>query len=223
MRVDIITLFPELFGEFFRLGVCGRAAADGKMTPHCWNPRDYAAPPHYLVDDRPYGGGSGMTLMAAPLMAAVAAADAAGGGQRIYLTPRGELLSDATARRLATAPGLMILCGRYLGVDERAVAAFGGMEISVGDYVLSGGEVAAMALLEATLRYVPGVLGNSQSPNEDAFADGLLAPPTYTRPENFNGARAPAVLLSGDHEKIQQWRRQQAEEITRQRRPDLLK
>ena len=224
LRVDIITLLPELLLPYTRLGVCGRAVAAGKVAVHCWNPRDYAPPPHRLVDDRPYGGGSGMVLLAEPVLAAARQACAANpAGIPIYLTPGGEPFTDAMARELAGASGLIFLCGRYRGIDERAVQQFGGREVSIGDYVLSGGEPAACVILDAVLRHVPSVLGNADSLEEEAFADGLLAPPCYTRPPVFEGEAVPEVLRSGDHAAVVRWRETQAREKTRRRRPDLLK
>ena len=224
MRIDIITLLPELLHPFMQLGVCGRAIAAGAVAVECWNPRNYASPPHRIVDDRPFGGGSGMVLMAEPTLAATRAAQAANPDAcPIYFTPRGTVLNDKLARELAQQAGLILLCGRYRGVDERAVTAFGGREISIGDYVLSGGEPAACVLLDAVLRHIPAVLGNANSAEEDAFADGLLDAPCYTRPAVFEDQPVPPVLLSGDHAAIKKWRRQQAEQMTAQRRPDLLK
>lgn len=216
MRLDIITILPELFDAWRQYGVCGRAVQSERVAMHFWNPRTYAQPPHYAVDDRPYGGGAGMVLAPPPLVAAVRAAAAAAppSAQRIFLTPRGARLTDALARQLATAPALTILCGRYQGVDERAVSIFNGMEISIGDYVLSGGEVAAMVLLEAVLRHVGGVLGNPDSAGSDAFANGLPAAPCYTRPPVFEGRAVPKVLVSGDHQAIAQWRAEQAKLLT---------
>lgn len=223
MRIDIVTILPDLFAPFTQVGVCGRAIADGRVSLHLWNPRDYAPPPHRVVDDRPYGGGSGMVLMAPPLMAAVQALRQENpNGAGIYLTPRGELFNDAMARELARQPGLVLLCGRYRGIDERAVELFGGREISVGDYVLSGGEPAAWVLLDAVLRHVPGVLGNAASPDEEAFADGLLDAPNYTRPPLFAGKAVPPVLLSGNHAQVAKWRRQQALNMTEKQRPELI-
>ena len=222
MRIDVITLFPEMFAPFLRLGVCGRAVAAGKVSVCFWNPRDYAPLPHRAVDDKPYGGGSGMVLTPPPLAAAMRAAAAANPkGRAILPTPRGKRFNDATARRLAVADGLIFLCGRYRGIDERAVRLFDGEEISVGDYVLSGGETAVLTMLDTLLRFVPGVLGNDDSVQEEAFADGLLDSPCYTRPRVFEGEAVPQVLLCGDHAAIVRWRRQQAQQLTASRRPDL--
>lgn len=223
MRVDVITLLPQLLAPFMQYGVCGRAVTDGKAAVHCWNPRDYAAPPHRVVDDRPYGGGSGMVLMAEPVLAAARAAQAANPrGKAFYLTPSGEVFNDALAREMAAEEGLIFLCGRYRGVDERAVELFNGRALSIGDYVLSGGEPAVCAVLDAVLRHLPGVLGNPDSPEEEAFAEGVLDAPCYTRPAVFEGKAVPPVLLSGDHSAVAAWRREQAAARTRRRRPDLL-
>ena len=223
VRIDIISILPELFSPFLQYGVCGRAVAGGKATINFWNPRDYAAPPRRAVDDRPYGGGSGMVLLAAPVLAAARAARAANpAALPVYLAPRGELLTDNLARELARAPGLALLCGRYRGIDERAAQQFGGREVSVGDYVLSGGEPAAIVLIDAVLRHLPGVLGNAESADEEAFAGGLLDAPCYTRPPVFEGMPVPAELLSGNHAATQAWRRQQAQKITARARPRLL-
>lgn len=224
MRLDIITILPELFSAWSQFGVCGRALQNGTATIHFWNPREHAEPPHYAVDDRPYGGGAGMVLSAPPLAASIRDAQSASpNAQLIYLTPRGELLTDSLARELSQASALTLLCGRYQGIDERAVNLFNGREISVGDYVLSGGETAAMVLLEATLRHVSGVLGNANSRDEDAFADGNLAAPCYTRPEVFEGQPVPKVLLSGNHNAIAQWRALLASQLTQQQKQQRTK
>ena len=225
MRIDLVSVLPELFDAFLSVGVCGRAVVDGKVLVHCHNPRDYASLPHRIVDDRPYGGGSGMVMMPAPILAALRTAQQQNpNATRIYLTPRGERFSDEMARTLAADPGLIFLCGRYRGVDERAVAAFGGREISVGDYILSGGEVAAMVVMDAVLRQIEGVLGNEASVNEETFAgDGLLDAPCYTRPPVFEGASVPEVLLSGNHAEIARWQQETAKQLTEKKRPDLLK
>ncbi len=221
MRFDIITLFPELFLPFFRCGVVGRAFSGGLARAETAQLRDYCEGAHG-ADDRPFGGGSGMVLAAAPVLAAVRDMRKRNAGPVIYPTPRGEVFSDAVARDLAKLPGCIILCGRYRGVDERALEAEADREISLGDYVLSGGETAAMAVMDAVLRYVPGVLGNPLSAEEDSFGGGLLDAPCYTRPEVVEGRAAPAVLLSGDHAAIREWRQARAREMTAERRPDLL-
>lgn len=222
MRFDVITLFPPLFDNFLKLGVCGKAFAGGLAEARFWNPRDYAPLPHRHVDDKPYGGGGGMVLAAPPLLAACRAArEKSPAAQALCLTPGGEMFTDALAREFAAADGLIFLCGRYRGVDERAVQLFGGRALSIGDYVLSGGEVAAMVVMEAVLRHVPGVLGCENSAADDAFSDGLLDAPCYTRPPVVEGMGVPEVLLSGNHAAVAAWRKQRAEELTARRRPDL--
>ena len=223
MQFDIITLFPQLFEQFLKFGVCGRAFDDEKASARFWHLRDYAPLPHRIVDDRPYGGGSGMVLSAPPLLAAMRdVREKAPTAQAIYLTPRGELFDDSIARELASSSGVIFLCGRYRGVDERAVQQFGGRELSIGDYVLSGGELAALVIMEAVLRHIPGVLGCDNSAEEDAFSDGLLDAPSYTRPPIVEGVGVPDILLSGDHAAIAAWRKQTAEDLTAKCRPDLL-
>ena len=222
MRFDIITLFPALFAPFFQSGVIGRAFADGLAQAQTTNLRDYADDDHG-VDDRPFGGGSGMVLAAKPVSMAIRERRKLNpSAPVVYPTPRGNLFCDKTAREMAQLPGMIILCGRYRGVDERALAAEVDMEISIGDYVLSGGEIAAMAVMDAVLRHREGVLGNPQSADEESFAGGLLDAPCYTRPAVFEGAAAPAVLLSGDHSAIRQWRLEQARQLTAKRRPAML-
>ena len=219
MRFDIITILPELFTSFLQVGVSGRACQRGRATAALWNPRDYTADRHRTVDDKPFGGGSGMVLKAAPIAAALGAARADNHGEAIYLSPRGELFTDGMARQMAKQTGFILLCGRYRGIDERAVAGL--RCLSVGDYILSGGETAAMIIMDAVLRHCPGVLGNADSLAEENLAAGLLDAPTYTRPAVWEGKAAPAALLSGDHMRAQKWRQQAAEKLTQQCRPDL--
>ena len=222
MRFDVITILPMIFAGFRRFGVCGRALADGRAALKFWNPRDYADGVRRQVDDSPFGGGCGMVLMAEPLSRAIEAAKNENRGEVVCLSPRGEPLTDVLARRLSKRREMILVCGRYRGVDERAMERHASLCVSAGDYVLSGGEVAAMALMEAALRHCPGVLGASESAEEESFADGLLDAPCYTRPAVWRGEAAPEALLSGDHEKIRQWRRTAAQELTRRHRPDLL-
>ena len=216
MRFDIITLFPQMFAPFLASGVVGRAFVGGLAAAHIINLRDYAED-NYGIDDRPFGGGSGMVLAAKPVVDAIRERRRLNpDAPVVYPTPRGKLFCDADARAMAKLPGMIILCGRYRGVDERALAAEADMEVSVGDYVLSGGEIAAMAITDAVLRHRDGVLGNPHSAEEESFADdGLLDAPCYTRPAVFEGAPVPAVLLSGDHTAIGKWRRQMAESLTK--------
>jgi tRNA (guanine37-N1)-methyltransferase len=222
MRFDVISLFPEMF-EALRAGVTGRAIERGQAELVLWNPRDYAYDVHRTVDDRPYGGGPGMVMMVEPLRQAIRAARSAAPGSRvIYLSPQGRRLDQAAVREMAQAPGLVLLAGRYEGIDERLVDVHVDEEWSIGDYVLSGGELPAMVLMDAVIRLLPGVLGHADSAEQDSYADGLLDCPHYTRPEQIEGRAVPDVLMSGNHELIRRWRLQQALGRTWLRRPDLL-
>ena len=223
MEFHVITLFPEMFDSPMRVGLLGRAINAGSIAFRAHPLREYGLGNYRQVDDTPYGGGSGMVMRPEPLAAAIDAVSAAHPGLwRILLTPQGEPLEQAMVRRLAARrPGLMLIAGRYEGVDER-VRTMVEQQISIGDYVLSGGELAAMVIIEAVARLVPGVVGNLKSLEEESFSDGVLEYPQYTRPEEFRGMRVPEILLGGDHEKIRQWRREQALERTARRRPDLL-
>lgn len=223
MRFDVISLFPEMFAAM-RQGVTGRAIERGQVTLQLWNPRDYADDAHRTVDDRPYGGGPGMVMMVEPLRQAIQAARAAVPESRVlYLSPQGRSLDQAAVREMAAEPGLVLLAGRYEGVDERLIDAFVDEEWSIGDYVLSGGELPAMVLMDAVIRLLPGVLGHADSAEQDSYVDGLLDCPHYTRPEEIEGSAVPEVLTSGNHELIRRWRLQQALGRTWLRRPDLLK
>lgn len=217
--VNIVTLFPEMFEAVTGYGVTGRACRAGQLALRFINPRDFATDKHRTVDDRPYGGGPGMLMKVAPLRAALAAA----GEQRhvVYLSPQGRPMDQKAVQRLRQTAGLVLLCGRYEGIDERLVATEIDEELSLGDFVLSGGELAAMALIDAMARLQPGVLGHELSAQQDSFSEGLLDCPHYTRPAILDGRRVPAVLLSGDHEKIRRWRLKQSLGRTWQRRPDL--
>jgi len=222
MRFDVISLFPEMF-DAMRQGVTGRAVERGQVALELWNPRDYARDAHRTVDDRPYGGGPGMVMMVEPLRRAIQAARAAAPDSRVlYLSPQGRRLDQAAVSGLATEPGLVLLAGRYEGVDERLLEAQVDEEWSIGDYVLSGGELPAMVLMDAVTRLLPGVLGHADSAEQDSYVDGLLDCPHYTRPEMIEGRAVPEVLLSGNHESIRRWRLQQALGRTWLRRPDLL-
>ena len=222
-RIDIITLFPDWFGHFTELGLTGRAVADGQVELHCWNPRDYTTDPHKSVDDRPYGGGPGMVMRPEPVAMAIEAAKTAGAASVVsYLSPQGQVLSQPGVSELAQRERLLLLCGRYEGIDERLVEQLVDEEWSVGDYVLSGGEPAALVMLDAVIRQLPGVLGHPESAAQDSFATGLLDHPHYTRPELWRGQAVPSVLLSGDHGAIDRWRREQALKRTQARRPDLM-
>ena len=224
MRFHVVTLFPEMFGSFLRAGLLGKAIAAGTLEVRFTNPRDFTSDRHRTVDDTPYGGGSGMVMMAGPLLDALdslpPAPDGAG-PHRVLMTPQGRPFRQADAQRLAGLPALALVCGRYEGVDER-VRSFVDEEISLGDFVLFGGEVAAMAVLEATSRLVPGVLGNAESASDESHVAGLLEYPHYTRPQELRGLSVPDVLRSGDHAAIARWRRKEALRRTRDRRPDLL-
>ena len=228
LQFDVITLFPHMFDALAEAGVIGRAREKGIYQLVAWNPRDFAQNAHRTVDDRPYGGGPGMVMMPEPLGKAVAAARqrqrSAGVKEPrvIHLTPQGRLLDHALVRELAGQQGLVLLAGRYEGVDERVMSRAVDAEISIGDYVLSGGELAAMVVIDSVVRQLPGVLGDAESATQDSFVNGLLDCPHYTRPEAYEGQTVPAVLLSGNHAEIGRWRLKQALGRTWQRRPDLL-
>lgn len=224
MRLGIVTLFPEMFRAITDFGVTGRAVEKGLLSLACWNPRDYARDRHRTVDDRPYGGGPGMVMMVQPLRDAVAEARQALGSEArvVYLSPQGAPLTQAKAEALAALPALILVAGRYEGVDERFIELEVDEELSIGDYVLSGGELAAMVVVDACARLLPGVLGHADSASQDSFAEGLLDCPHYTRPEDYQGREVPTVLLSGNHEAIRRWRLKQSLGRTWVRRPELL-
>jgi len=214
MRIDVITLFPESLELMAGLGVTGRAIREGRVALKTWNPRDFATDRHRTVDDRPYGGGPGMVIAARK--------DAAGGTLVSLLSPQGRKLDQAGVEELAGREGLILVCGRYEGIDERLIESEIDEQWSIGDYVISGGELAAAVVIDAVARLTPGVLGHEQSAVEDSFVDGLLDHPHYTRPEKAGGKAVPEVLLSGDHEAIRRWRRKQSLGRTWLLRPDLL-
>lgn len=222
IRFDVVTLFPEMFAAVTHSGISGRALEAGLWSLGLWNPRDFTKDRYRTVDDRPYGGGPGMVMLAEPLEQALDEAGNAGGGKVIYLSPQGRRLDHAKVMELAGRQAVTLLCGRYEGVDERLVRRRVDEELSLGDYVLSGGELAAMAVIDAVVRQLPGALGDEQSAAEESFADGLLDCPQYTRPEEYRGERVPEVLLSGHHENIRRWRLQQALGRTWLRRPELI-
>jgi tRNA (guanine37-N1)-methyltransferase len=228
LQFDVVTLFPAMFDAVTELGVTGRARERGLYQFVAWNPRDFTTNVHRTVDDRPYGGGPGMVMMAEPLDKALAAArqrQMSAGVERprvVHLTPQGRLLDHALVAELAHEQGLVLLAGRYEGVDERLIECQVIEEISIGDYVLSGGELAAMVLMDSVVRQLPGALGDAESASQDSFVDGLLDHPHYTRPEVYGHATVPAVLLSGNHAVITRWRLKQSLGRTWQRRPDLL-
>ena len=221
MKIDVITVFPELFGPFLTTSLLGRAIDSGTLDVSVTNLRDHGLGPHRSVDDEPYGGGAGMVMRPEPIFAAVSSVRSPD-SHVILLSPRGTRLDQAHVERLAGHEHLILICGRYEGVDERVSEHLADEEISIGDYVLYGGEVAALVVIEAVSRLVPGVLGNAESLASESHAEGLLEYPQYTRPATFEGHSVPDVLLSGDHGAVAAWRRARAEEITRLRRPDLL-
>lgn len=227
MRIDVLTLFPELLAGYVSQSLLHKAIERQLLDVRLHNIRDWSVDPkHHKVDDRPYGGGPGMVLMVEPIVACVEAVQAASdtAGHLVYLTPQGRRLNQRVVEELATKPRLMLLCGRYEGIDQRAIELLKPDEISIGDYVLNGGETAAMVIIDAVLRLVPGVLGDEQSSVDDSFSSGnrLLEASQYTRPREFRGLRVPDVLLSGDHQEIARWRRAESELKTRERRADLI-
>ncbi len=231
MRFDVVTLFPEMFGVVRDLGVTGRAHTQSKWALHTWNPRDFTHDVHRTVDDRPYGGGPGMVMMPGPLEAAVAAAQASRAVQGldqapvVLLAPVGQRYDQAGAESMAAGQGVILICGRYEGVDQRFIERCVTAEISIGDFVLSGGEIAALAVIDAAVRLLPGVLNDGNSALQDSFNDtlsGLLDNPHYTRPEVYESEPVPAVLLSGHHANIARWRREQSLALTARRRPELI-
>jgi tRNA (guanine37-N1)-methyltransferase len=224
MRIQVITLFPEQFRPLVGLGVTGRAIDTGQVQLELLNPREFARDRHRTVDDRPYGGGPGMVMAVEPLRSTIRAARERAGGlaQASLLSPQGRLLNQAAVRELSLRPELILICGRYEGIDERLIELEIDEEWSLGDYVLSGGELAAAVVIDAVTRLLPGVLGDEQSAAQDSFMDGLLDCQHYTRPEEIEGLAVPPVLLSGDHGAIERWRRQQSLGRTWLRRPELL-
>ncbi len=224
MHFDVITLFPEMVSTVAEFGVVGRARRNDRISLVTENPRDHTSDVHRTVDDRPYGGGPGMVMKYEPLAGAIAAARsrAPEGSPVVYLSPQGGVFDQATAQRYADLPGLILVAGRYEGVDERFIEAQVDEELSLGDFVLSGGEVAAMAVIDAVVRLLPGVLGDDESAAQDSFMEGLLDCPHYTRPEETEGRNVPDVLLSGDHAAIARWRMKQALGRTFERRPELI-
>ncbi len=224
MRIDVITLFPDFIAQCVAFGVTGRAGERQLLSLHGWNPRDYAEGNYRRVDERPFGGGPGMVMLIDPLRAAIAAARAAdpAPARVVYLTPQGAPLTQARVRELATRERVILLCGRYEGVDERLIEAEVDEEISIGDYVLSGGELAAAVVIDAVARLQEGALSDAESAAQDSFEGGLLDCPHYTRPVEHELGRVPEVLMSGNHAEIARWRRREALGRTWQRRPDLI-
>lgn len=223
LRIDVLTLFPEMFADFLATSIPKRAAAKGLVSYHLTNIRDFATDAHKSVDDKPFGGGPGMVMMCGPLMAAVEAVEAQGEHKplRILLTPQGRRLDQRVVEFLSGQERLLLIAGRYEGIDERVIQQLEPLELSLGDFVLSGGELAAMAVIDAVVRLLPGALGAEDGAADESFAGGLLEYPQYTRPREFRGMKAPEILLSGDHQAIAAWRRKQREQRTQQRRPDL--
>lgn len=219
-QANVLTLFPEVFPGPLGVSLAGKALAQGIWSLEVLDIRAFAGDKHRSVDDTPFGGGAGMVMRPDVVDAALAACEAAA-APVLYLSPRGRLLDQSLVKELAAAPGATLLCGRYEGVDQRVLDARGVEEVSIGDYILAGGEVAALALLEAVIRLLPGVMGNEESSEEESFAQGLLEYPHYTRPAEWQGRGVPEVLTSGHHEKVRQWRLARAEEMTKLRRPDL--
>ena len=225
MWFGVVTLFPEMFEAVKSFGVTGRAVRNGSIELQCWNPRDFTLDKHRTVDDRPYGGGPGMLMKVQPLRDAIHAAKAAAGDEEvsvIYLSPQGRRLDHSGVQELANRKKLILVAGRYEGIDERLIETEIDEEWSLGDFVLSGGELPAMTMIDAVSRLVPGVLGHQDSATEDSFSDGLLDCPHYTRPEQFDGMQVPGVLLGGNHEEIRRWRLKQQLGRTWKRRPELL-
>ncbi len=223
LRIDILTLFPELFGPFLGTSIPKRAAEKGLVSYHLTNIRNFATDAHQSVDDKPFGGGPGMVMMAPVLLEAVRATEAQDDAvaTRVLLTPTGKRLDQTLVEQLAAKPRLLVMCGHYEGFDQRIMDLLAPLEVSIGDYVLSGGEVAAMVLVDAVARLQPGALGAADGAEDESFADGLLEYPQYTRPREFMGLGVPPILLSGNHAAIARWRREQSELTTREKRPDL--
>ena len=223
MKITILTIFPEMFESVLNSSILGRAREQGLIEVECVDIRPFSDRKHKNTDDYPFGGGAGMVMLAQPIMDAMASVTGENfSGRRIYMGPRGTTLTTAKARELAKEEHLVLLCGHYEGVDQRALDACIDEEISIGDYILTGGELAAMVLTDCVSRFIPGVLGSGESAEEESFSDGLLEYPQYTRPRELNGMEVPEVLLSGDHAKIKAWRRQESLRATRRFRPDLL-
>lgn len=222
MRIDVVTIFPQALEGPLDWGIVGRARREGIVQVRCHDLRAWTSDPHRSVDDAPYGGGPGMVMLGEPLFAAVEALQADDPGAVVYMTPQGETLTQATVARLARQQHLVVLCGRYEEIDERVRQALVTDEVSIGDYVLSGGELPALVLIDAVVRLLPGAVGNEQSPACDSFSDGLLEHPHYTRPPVLRGLEVPAELVTGDHAQVATWRRKAALRRTLERRPDLL-
>jgi tRNA (guanine37-N1)-methyltransferase len=228
MQFDVVTLFPDMFRALTDWGITSRAAKQQRFALRTWNPRDFTTDNYRTIDDRPYGGGPGMVMLARPLEDAIGAAKAAQaeqgvtGSRVVMMSPQGKTLDHGSVMRFAAQPGLIMLCGRYEAIDQRLIERCVDEEVSLGDFVLSGGELPAMALMDAVVRQLPGVLNDAQSAVQDSFVDGLLDCPHYTRPEEYQGVRVPDVLLGGHHAEIELWRRREALRNTLDKRPDLI-
>lgn len=223
MRIDVITLFPDMVEQVVNYGVVGRAARQKLLDLQCWNPRDYTVDKHRTVDDRPYGGGPGMLMKVQPLEETIQAVREKNPlAQLVYLSPQGKPIEQRLLAKQVDAQSVIFLCGRYEGIDERLIQKEVDQEWSIGDYVISGGELAAMVCIDAMARLIPGALGHEQSAQQDSFSDGLLDYPHYTRPEEYKGMKVPEVLMNGNHRHIEDWRERQSLGRTWQRRPDLL-
>lgn len=222
MKIDVLTLFPELY-SVFNSGILGKALEKGLFLLNIVNIRDYSADKHKRCDDTPFGGGAGMVMTPQPLTDAIRAADPNHEAKRIYLSPKGKVLKQDFVRELAKEERILLVNGAYEGIDQRVIDAEIDAELSVGDYVLTSGDFASLVVIDAVSRYIPGVLGKSESVEEESFSDGYLEYPHYTRPQNFEGRCVPEVLLNGNHKEIEKWRRAKSLEITELRRPDLLK
>ena len=221
MKIDVLTLFPEML-DSLKHSLMGKALEKGLYELNCHNIRDYSKDKHKKCDDTPFGGGAGMVMTPQPIHDCIMAVDPEHKAKRIYMSPRGKVLTQSLVRDLSACDNLLILCGHYEGIDQRVIDMDIDMEISIGDYVLSGGEIPAMVLIDSVLRYVPDVLGNSDSTLDESFSKPMLEYPQYTRPQEFLGVKVPDVLVSGNHAKINQWRMEQSLEITKKNRPDLL-
>jgi len=223
VRIDVITLFPEMVEQVVKYGVVGRAADQSLISLECWNPRSYTLDKHRTVDDRPYGGGPGMLMKVQPLEETIQAVREKNPlAQLVYLSPQGKPVDQDMLSKQVNAGSVIFLCGRYEGIDERLVQQEVDQEWSIGDYIISGGELAAMVCIDAMTRLIPGALGHEQSAQQDSFSDGLLDYPHYTRPEEYKGVKVPEVLMNGNHRHIEDWRERQSLGRTWQRRPDLL-
>ncbi len=221
MKIEVLTLFPEMFAALDS-SLMGKAKENGIYELNCHNIRDYSTDKHKKCDDTPFGGGAGMVMTPQPIHDCISSVDPEHKSLRIFMSPRGKRLEQKIVRELSEQNNILILCGHYEGVDQRIIDMDIDMELSIGDYVLSGGELPAMVLIDSILRYVPNVLGNSQSTADESFSDSLLEYPQYTRPQDFNGLTVPEVLISGNHKNIERWRKEQSLMITKTNRPDLL-